>query len=78
MLLAAGIWMWLFVTEITQKRSANIAILFSHAVTHFIGLELTFAGLQAFRPHVINKSFYLTSPTILKPSATRSATTDSA
>ena len=42
-----------------------------------IGLELTFAGLHAFRPRVINISV-ANSSTVLEPTAARSATTDSA
>ena len=42
-----------------------------------ISLELTFAGLHALRPHVINVSVAGTSA-VLKPSTARSATTDSA
>ena len=43
---------------------------------HVIGLELTFAGLHAFRPHVINMLADKSS-TVLEPSTTRSTTTDS-
>ena len=44
---------------------------------HAIGLELTFADLDALRPPVINVPVADTSA-ILKPSTARSATTDSA
>ena len=44
---------------------------------HVIRLELTFAGLHAFRPHV-NNIFAAASSTLLEPSTARSATTDSA
>ena len=44
---------------------------------HALSLELTFAGLHALKPPVINVSVAGTS-TVLKPSTTRSATTDSA
>ena len=44
---------------------------------HASGLELTFAGLHAFRPPVINVSV-ADSSAVLEPSASRSATTDSA
>ena len=44
---------------------------------HDIGLELTFAGLHAIKPLVINVSVPGTSA-LLKPSTARSATTDSA
>ena len=47
----------------------------SHA-THVFVLKLTFTGLQAFKPPVINFSVLGTS-TVLKPSTTGSATTDS-
>ena len=40
-------------------------------------IELTFAGLHAIRPPVINVSVAATS-TVLKPSTAGSATTDSA
>ena len=43
--------------------------------SHAIDLELTFAGMQAFRPPVIN-IFVANSSAVLEPSATRSATTD--
>ena len=42
-----------------------------------ISLELTFAGLHALRPHVINVSVAGTSA-VLEPRTARSATTDSA
>ncbi len=44
---------------------------------HVIGLELTFAGIHAFRPPAINISV-ADSSAVLEPSAARSATTDSA
>ena len=44
---------------------------------HDFSLRLTFAGLDALRPHVISVSVARTSA-ILKPSTTGSATTDSA
>ena len=44
---------------------------------HVIGLELTFARLDAIGPHVIN-IFADKSSTVLEPSTARSATTDSA
>ena len=43
---------------------------------HVISLELTFAGLRAFRPPVIN-IFAAKSSAIIDPSTARSATTDS-
>ncbi len=42
-----------------------------------LALELTFAGLHALKPPVIN-IFVAGSPTVLMPSTARSATTDSA
>ena len=42
-----------------------------------IGLELTFAGIYAFKPPVINV-FAATSSAVLKPSTARSAATDCA
>ena len=44
---------------------------------HVIGLELTFAGLRAFRPPVTN-IFAAKSSAVLIPSTAGSATTDSA
>ena len=44
---------------------------------HAVRLELTFASLHAFKPPVINVSVAGT-PTVLKPSTTRSAATESA
>ena len=43
----------------------------------FIALELTFACLHAFGPHVISV-FVAKSSTVFEPSTARSATTDSA
>ena len=43
---------------------------------HAVSLQLTFASLQALKPPVISVSVAVT-PAVLKPSATRSATTDS-
>ena len=42
---------------------------------YVIGLELTFAGLHAFRPPVINM-FAAKSPAVLEPSTAGRATTD--
>ena len=44
---------------------------------HVIKLELTLAGLYAFKPPVIN-IFVAGSSTVLEPSTARSAATDSA
>ena len=44
----------------------------------YVSSELTFAGLHALRPLVHSVSVAGTSPTVLKPSTARSATTDSA
>ena len=44
---------------------------------HALGLELTFAGLHALRPPVINVSV-VDSSAVLEPSTARSATTGSA
>ena len=44
---------------------------------HVIGLELTFAGLHAIGPPVIDM-FAAKSSAVLEPSTARSATTDSA
>ena len=44
---------------------------------HGVSLGLTFAGLESLKPPVINISIARTS-TVLEPSTTRSATTDSA
>ena len=43
--------------------------------SHVIGLGLTFAGLHAFRPPVIN-TFAANSSAVLEPSTARGATTD--
>ena len=51
----------------------NLAKMYLHAVN----IELTFAGLHALRPLVINVSVTGTS-TVLKPSTARGATADSA
>ncbi len=44
---------------------------------HVISPELTFAGIHTFKPPVINV-FITGTPTVLKPSTTRSATAESA
>ena len=75
-IVAAGVCMWALVK--TQKRR-------KHENTSLVGLRqnlstslgLTFAGVDALRPHVISVSIAGTS-TILIPSTARSATTDSA
>ena len=46
-----------------------------HVNVHITGLELTFTGINAFRPSVIN-FFGPKSPAILEPITARSATTD--
>ena len=61
--------------SIGQRNKQNSHGLVMHL--HAIGLELTFAGLHAFRPPVINISV-ADSSAVLEPSAARSATTDSA
>ena len=46
-------------------------------IKYVISLELTFAGRHALEPHVV-KFFVAGTGAVLKPSATRSATTASA
>ena len=61
---------------IYKKRKQKI-IIDTKALPHAISLQLTFASLNALKPPVINVSVAGT-PAVLKPSTTRSATTDSA
>ena len=49
--------------------------LFSHVLKYY-WMELTFAGLHAFRPSVLNVAAAKSSA-VFEPSTTRSATTDS-
>ena len=58
------------------RQETNKVTLSSHCLVmqlHLMGLELTFAGLHAFRPLVINT---FASSAVLEPSTARSATTD--
>ena len=74
--MAASIYaMWVFVKEVNRKR-LTVAV-YSHSYIHIIDLELTFAGLHAIGPPVINV-FAATSSAALEPSTPRSAATDSA
>ena len=61
-------------------QETNKETLSSHCLVmqlHLTGLELTFAGLHAFRPPVIN-IFAAEASTVLEPSTARSTTTASA
>ena len=71
---AVGIYMWEFVKETNGKTLRNHCLVMQ---LHLIGLGLTFAGLHAFRPPVIN-IVAAKSSAVLEPSTARSATTDSA
>ena len=65
---------------VSIRQETNKERLSSHCLVmqlHLTGLELTFAGLHAFRPPV-NDVFAATSSAVLEPSTARSATTDSA
>ena len=69
-----GIYVYEFVKETKRKTPGSHCLLMQ---LHVISLELTFAGLQTFRPPVI-KFFDAKSSAVLEPSTARSATTDSA
>ena len=74
-LVAVGIYiMRALVKETKRKNAQQLTVVMQ---SHVIGLELTFAGLHAFRPLVINMSAAKSSA-VLEPSTARSATTDSA
>ena len=65
---------------VSIRQETNKETLSSHCLVmqlHITGFELTFAGLHAFRPPVIN-ILAAKSSAVLEPSTTRSATTDSA
>ena len=72
----AGVYMWALVKDKKRKTLQPSLLSLSDEYLHAIRFELTFAGLHAFEPRVINVSVAST-PTVLKPSTTRSATTDS-
>ena len=63
-----------FVKEANRKKKCQCHCLVMQL--HFMDLELTFTGLHAIRPAVINM-FAAKSSTFLEPSTARSATTDS-
>ena len=67
----AGVYVWALV-QVTKRKVAKQS-LHENTVTYHITLELTFAGLHALRPSVINVYAACTSA-VLKPSTTRSAT----
>ena len=71
---AADIHMWVYVKETNGKTLSSHYWVMQ---VHVIDLELTFAGLRAFRPAVI-KFFSAKSSTVLEPSTAWSAATDSA
>ena len=68
---------WCVYAVIHWLNTERSKTLFSHGLLHFMSLGLTFAGLRALRPPVIYVFVYSPSA-VLVPSATRSATTDSA
>ena len=66
---------WYVYVSIGQRK--NREKLSSHCLVMQLHVIIfTFAGIQAFRPHVIS-IFAATSSTVLKPSTARSAATDS-
>ena len=71
----AGVCVWALV-QVTKRKVAKQS-LHENTVTCYITLELTFAGLHALRPPVINVLVADTS-TLLIPSTAGSATTGSA
>ena len=73
--ISVGVHMQLLAKEAKEMLNSNCLVISSHI--YAIGLELTFAGLQTFKPPVFDISVDATS-TVLKPSTTRSAATNSA
>ena len=71
---AAGSKIRAFVKKTNRKTLKNHYVLMQ---LHVIGLGLTFAGLHAIGPPVID-IFAAKSSAVLEPSAARSTTTDSA
>ena len=72
----SGIYMWALVTETNKQTRKHSTVTSLVMQRHVIGLELTFTGLHAFRPFVIN-ILAAKSSTAIEPSTARSATTDS-
>ena len=64
-------------SKVNTKNYNSDCLLLAKMHTHAIRLGLTFAGLHALKPPVINVSVAGTSA-VLEPSTARSATTDSA
>ena len=62
----------------TRQRNEKGNVYYYALQLHAVDLGLTFAGLHAFRPVMINNIFAAKSPAVLEPSTARSATTGSA
>ena len=71
-----GCWRFYVKTQ-TRKHENSHCLVCKRINIHGVSLELTFAGLDTLKPHVINFSVAGTS-TVLIPSSARSATTGSA
>ncbi len=74
---AAGVYMWALVKDKKREMLHQSMVSLSDDYLHIISLELTFAGIHTFEPPVINVAVAGTA-TVLKPSTSRSATTESA
>ena len=72
----AGIDTWTFVKETNRQKSLEVTVQ-TCGYMHVIGLELTFAGIDAVGPPVTN-IFTAKSSAAFEPSTARSATTKSA
>ena len=74
---AAGVGIWTLAKSKKRETLQQSLLSLSDDSIHAISLELTFARIHTFEPPVINVSVAGT-PTVLKPSTARSATTESA
>ena len=75
---AAGVYIYMaFVRDNHGKMLKQSLLNLSDDYLHVVSSQLTFAGSYTFKPPVINDSVPCTS-TVLEPSTSRSATTDSA
>ena len=74
---ATGVDIWALVKNKNSKTRQQSLPWLSDNHVYVISLELTFTCIHTFEPPVINVSVAGTS-TVLKPSTTRSATTESA
>ena len=67
---------WRLYVGVGQRHKGKSAITATERRCIYLSIQLTFAGLHAIEPHVINV-FVAGTSTVLKPSTARSATTGS-